>query len=184
MCRSFGTYLSLQVPDYTQQNLQLCSYMRTTFYILSILIVFCSCNGNGTNSNNNDSLSTTGSIPMERASPNPKPVATYSEDINTETGRLNHWKFMVALYETNKTFMYRVQVQYAELNITDSLQFPNVGTMPKPVLQKGKEDFSCIIGFMDNKNVFRDYKQVSVTDGNLRIHTLKYYSVQQTTTVK
>ena len=147
-----------------------------------ILIILSSCNGNGTSNDNGDAASTTtGSIPLERPNPNSNPVATYSEDVNSETGKLNHWKFTVALYETNKTFMYRIQVQYAELNITDSVQLPNLGMMPKPALQKGKEDYSCIIGFMDDKNTFRDYKLVSATDGNVRIHTLKYYSVQQGT---
>jgi hypothetical protein len=152
--------------------------MKKAFYIPAILIILSSCNGNGTAGNKDATSASTGSIPQERSKPNSNPVATYSEDINTETGRLNHWKFTVALYETNKTFMYSVQVQYAELNITDSLQLPNLGFMPKPALQKGKEENSCIIGFMDDKNTFRDYKLVSVTDGNVRIHTLKHYSVQ------
>src|SRR3954447_505491 len=138
--------------------------MKKLLYLLSILVILSSCSGNGPGNNSRDSASApTGSIPPERLNPNPKPVATYSEDVNSETGRLNHWKFTVALYETNKTFMYRVQVQYAELHITDSLQLPNLGMMPKPSLQKGKEENSCIIGFMDDKNIFRDYKLVSVT---------------------
>jgi hypothetical protein len=176
-------YLSLRnISNYIQQNLQFCNCMKKILYILITFMILASCSGNGTTSSSKDSASATGPVSPERSNPNPKPMATYSEDINTETGRLNHWKFMVALYETNKTFMYRVKVQYAELNITDSLQLPDLGFMPKPALQKGKEDYSCIIGFMDNKDVFRDYKLVSVTDGSLRIHTLKYYGVQQTTT--
>jgi len=158
--------------------------MRTSLYLLAMFILFASCNGNGTAVNNGDVTSaTTATISPERPNPSPKPVATYSEAINSETGKLNHWQFAVSLYETNKTFTYRLEVQYAELNITDSLQLPNLGVMPKPVLQKGKEDYSCIIGFIDNKNTFRDYKLVSVTNGNVRIHTLKYYSVQQSTTI-
>ena len=90
----------------------------------------------------------------------------------------------MALYETAKTFTYRVQIQYAELSITDSLQLPDLGIAPKPVLQKGKEQYACIIGFMDNKNTFREYKSVTVTDGNVRIHTLKYYGVRRTTTIQ
>jgi len=154
--------------------------MKRTFYILIILITLSSCNGTPT-SNKDGASVTAGSIPEERSKPDPNPVATYSEDLSSETGKLNHWKFKVALYQTNKTFMYRVEVQYAELNISDSLQLPNLGFMPKPALQKGKEENSCIIGFMDDKNTFRDYKLVSVTDGNVHIHTLKYYSIQQGT---
>ncbi|TKK70175.1 hypothetical protein FC093_05345 [Ilyomonas limi] len=141
---------------------------------LFIILICISCHQNNTD----NGKEATRSIPAERPNPDPKPVATYSQDITSEMGRLNHWKFAVAMYETHQTFMYRVQIQYAELNVTDSLQLPNLGFMPKPALQKGKDDYSCVIGFLDDKGVFRDYKLVSVANGNVRIHTLKYYSVQ------
>lgn len=159
--------------------------MKKAVYFLTIVFLFASCN-TSTNDNSANRSSkeqpTTAAHPVsaERENPNPKPAATYSEDVTSETGRLNNWKFAVALYETSKTFNYRVEIQYAELSITDSLQLPDLGMEPKPVLQKGKDKYACIIGFMDNKNVFREYKLVSVTNGNLRIHTLKYYSVSRT----
>jgi len=155
--------------------------MKKVVYALILLFLFASCNDNGSTNSKAQVPAEEQIIPLERPNPNSKPVTTCSENITSETGRLNHWKFAVALYETHQTFMYRVQIQYAELNITDSLQLPNLGFMPKPALQKGKDDYSCIIGFLDDKNVFRDYKLVSVTDGNVRIHTLKYYSVQRGT---
>ena len=146
--------------------------MKNLIYLLALLLFFTSCN------NNKEQASASETVSMERSNPSLQPVATFSEDVTTETGKLNNWKFSVALYETHQTFKYRIQIQYAEMNVTDSLQFPNLGFMPKPALQKGKDDYSCIIGFLDDKNAFRDYKLVAVTDGNVHIHTLKYYSVQ------
>jgi hypothetical protein len=153
--------------------------MKEIIYILTILLFFAACNDNNTIANKEQGSAEEHVISPERPNPATKPVATYSEDIKSEMGRLNHWKFSVALYETHQTFMYRVQIQYAELNITDSLQLPNLGFIPRPALQKGKDDYSCIIGFLDDKNIFRDYKLVKETNGNIRIHTLKYYGVQQ-----
>jgi hypothetical protein len=159
--------------------------MKKAFCILTILCLFASCENKNTNSSNANSATTApASVSQFRDHPSPQPVATHSENVTSETGRLNNWKFSVALYETAKTFTYRLQIQYAELSITDSLQLPDLGTAPKPVFQKGKEKYTCIIGFMDNKNIFREYKSVTVTNGNVRIHTLKYYAVSRTTPVQ
>jgi len=154
--------------------------MKPAFYILFATVValaLVACN--------NDSAASSSkaqpSILSERANPSSVPVADFSENVTSEMGKLNHWKFSVSLYETRQTFTYRLQVNYAELNITDSFQFPDLGFAPTPALKKGKDDYSCIIGFMDNQHVFRDYKLVEVTDDNIHIRTLKYYGVQQKT---
>lgn len=103
-------------------------------------------------------------------------VAEYKEDINDH---LNNWSFSVRLYETSKTVYYRVKMKYEELQGEDTLRLPDLGVAPRPVLQKGKDKYSCIIGFLDNDNTFREYKLVYVNKQELGIKTLKHYSVTQ-----
>ncbi len=102
-------------------------------------------------------------------------VATYREKTDNP---LNDWYFTVELYETPKTLQYLLTMQFEEVKGQDTLELPDFGTPPKPVLQKGKDKYSCIIGFLDNNNKFMDYKLVYVKDGNnLKLTTLKHYSV-------
>jgi hypothetical protein len=63
------------------------------------------------------------------------------------------------------------------VNGEDTLKLPNFGTLPRPVIQKGKEKYSCIIGFMDKQNQFREYKKVYVKGNQLKITALKHYAV-------
>ncbi len=86
-----------------------------------------------------------------------EPVAEYKEKIED---RLNkNWFFSVRLYETSRTLSYRVNMKYEELEGDDTLKLPDLGTPPKPVIQKGADPYSCMIGFMDNDNKFREYKK-------------------------
>src|SRR3982750_1014787 len=98
--------------------------MKNIIYILALLFLCASCN------NNKEQTSSAQTMSLERSNPSLTPVATFSEDVTTETGKLNNWKFAVTLYETHQTFTYRIQIQYDELNVTDSLQFPNLGFTP------------------------------------------------------
>jgi hypothetical protein len=61
--------------------------------------------------------------------------------------------------------------------VTDSVNIPNFGIAPKPAIQKGKEPLTCIIGFLDKKNEFMPYRQVSFINDRLRIRTVQSYSV-------
>ncbi len=105
-------------------------------------------------------------------------VASYSE--KTENP-LNEWYFRVELYETKNTFQYLVKLQYEEIRGADTLKIPNFGRMPELVIKKGEEQYSCIIGFLDRKNKFREYKKVYVKDNVLKITTLRHYSVRTVT---
>ena len=113
-------------------------------------------------------------VPMYRTTVNAEPVAEYKE--KTENP-LNDWYFSVKLYETPKTFQYVMRLKYEELEGDDTLFLPNVGTVPKPVIQKGEDKYSCIVGFMDNHDQFREYKKVYVKNDQLKVTSLKHYSV-------
>lgn len=152
---------------------------KNGFYLLWILCFYTGCQQS---TNNNESkkgnqippkpISTL--IPEYRGSVNTKAVAQYSEKIDNP---LNDWYFSVMLYETPKTFQYLIKLKYEEIRGEDTLKLPNFGISPKPVIQKGKEKYSCIIGFLDKNNQFREYKKVYVKGNHLKITALKHYAV-------
>jgi hypothetical protein len=95
--------------------------------------------------------------------------------------KLNDFYFAVRLFETRQTDNYLIKMEFEGIEGEDTLKLPDLGTPPRPVLQKGKDKYSCIIGFMDNDNQFREYKKVFVTENgkNLRITALKHYAVTE-----
>jgi hypothetical protein len=113
-------------------------------------------------------------VAAERGEVNKEPVATYSEKIKNP---LNDWRFQVQLFETPKTFRFLMKLEYEEMKETDTLKIPNLGFEPKLKIIKGQEPYSCIIGFLDQKNEFREYKKVIATNNRLRVITLKHYAV-------
>jgi hypothetical protein len=114
-------------------------------------------------------------IPEYRKAVKSQAVAVYKERIQDP---LNEWYFNVELFETPKTFHYLLKLQFEELRGEDTLILPNFGTQPKPVLKGGKEKYSCLIGFLDKKDSFREYKLVSVKEGReIKLSTLHHYAV-------
>jgi hypothetical protein len=113
-------------------------------------------------------------IPETRQKVNSGSVSIYSEKIPDE---LNDWKFAVSLHETKRTFHYIVQIQAKEVRITDSINLPNFGIMPKPEVRKGKEPLTCIIGFLDKKGAFKEYRKISFQNDRLHISTINNYAV-------
>ena len=57
------------------------------------------------------------------------------------------------------------------------MEIPNFGIQPKVEIHKAKDDFSCIIGFLDKKGEFKEYKQVAIKDNQMKLTTLKKYFV-------
>lgn len=116
--------------------------------------------------------------PQFREHVSKEPVAEYK--VKTDS-KLNDLYFVVQLYETKETMKYRAKVEFEGLEGNDTVKLPDMGTQPKPVLQKGPEEYSCIIGLLDNKQRFRELKKVYVTDKGkqLKITTLKHYIVTE-----
>ena len=114
-------------------------------------------------------------VPEYRKQVRKDPVAGYRRKIDDP---LNDWYFSAQLYETPKTFHYLLKMQYEEVQGEDTVRFPDFGLPPKPSIIKGKDRYSCIVGFLDKDNQFREYKMVSVKDGReLKLTTLNHYTV-------
>lgn len=155
--------------------------MRIIFFALSCsLIIACGGTASKKGSGTADSsqapivVNAAAGIPLYRDSIKKEPVAEYREKTDNP---LNDWYFSVRLYETRKTFHYLIKLEFEELRGQDTLKLPNFGTLPQPVIRKGTDKYSCIIGFMDKENQFREYKKVYVIGERLKITALKHYAV-------
>ncbi|HEX4850389.1 MAG TPA: hypothetical protein VFV08_06260 [Puia sp.] len=148
------------------------------FYILSPFFLLACHSRLSSNSNSDTSQKISypsDNVPEFRKEIKSKPVAEYK--IRTDDP-LNDFYFTVKLYETNRTFDYKLEFQFEEVRGEDTIRFPNFGFSPAPGLQKGDGEYSCIIGFYDKDQKFRTYKKVFVKDGReVKIVTLNRYSV-------
>lgn len=150
---------------------------KPVFFFLIILVIACSQPGKQdtqTPEAESNKQPLTVVIPQYRDTVSKEAVAQYQEKVDNP---LNDWYFSVKLFETPKTFHYLVKLKFEEIQGEDTLKLPNFGTLPKPVIQKGNEKYSCIIGFIDKENKFREYKKVYVKDNHLKITALKHYAV-------
>lgn len=161
--------------------------MRSILIALSLLsfsILFISCHSSPPDQTASNADSAAAKPPVD-AIHNPEFREQVKKEAVTEYKEKVHdllnpnWFFSVRLYETSKTLMYRVNMRYEELEANDTLKLPDLGTPPKPVIQKGKDNYSCMIGFMDNDNRFREYKLVSVKGDQLAIKSIRHYAVTQ-----
>ena len=154
-------------------------FKRNLFFLI-VFSFLISCNHSEAKKNRESKTKetkkpATPSISTTREKVNNEPVASYSEKTDNP---LNDWYFKVQLFETENTFRYLMKLQFEEIRGEDTLKLPNFGRMPEPVIKKGDEKYSCIIGFLDKENKFREYKKVYVQDSHLKITTIRHYSVR------
>lgn len=128
----------------------------------------------GTGTEKKEMVPPAAKIPEERTETKKEAVASYR--IKTDNP-LNHWFFSVELFETKNTFHYLMKLEFEEISGTDTLKLPNFGVMPEPVIRKGPEKYSAILGFLDKDKQFREYKKVYVVGEKLKVTTLKHYGV-------
>ncbi len=147
------------------------------FSLLLMAVIFTACNPLGNDGPAKDSTTRANpSTQIDETRPNPKtaPAASYEKVVPND---LNKWFFRVQLYETKQRFIYRLKMQYEEINEEKEIGFPNLHIEPQPQIKKGAKEFEAIVGFLDNKGVFKEYLQVSAEGGNLQLKTLKHYAV-------
>ena len=151
------------------------------FVYLSGLFFFIGCQNHSQNSvvKTDTVVIKQDTISENRVNPSPKPVATYTVPIDDGVGNANNWKFAVNMYETAKTFEYKVNIQYKEIRSTEIIQIPNFNIAPVVDIQPGKNPMSCIIGFNDAKGVFKEYILVSVNNDQLKFKKINSYKVRR-----
>jgi hypothetical protein len=150
---------------------------------LLLVIVLSACHST-TNHSVNPADSDSTSKPIEaihapelRQDPRKDAVLEYNESINDPLNK--DWAFSVRLFETGKTLAYRVAIRYEALDGQDTIRFPDLGGQPRPVIKRGPDKYSCIIGFIDNDSAFREYKLAYAKRDECGIKTLKHYAVTQ-----
>jgi hypothetical protein len=151
---------------------------------LLIFIIGCNATENKQNDIKVDSIVIKApSVSAEREQPSKKPVATYAVPIDDGMGNANNWKFAVNIFETKKTFEYKVQIEYKEIRATEKITIPNFGIMPNVSIKPGKSSLDCMIGFNDKQGLFKDYIQVSVKNEQLKFKKINSYAVIKYKTV-
>ena len=147
------------------------------YYTLLISIAFASCQGEQKKliapDNQNDQ------IPGHRVMVSKKPIAVFDQKYFTTNPNsdLNDWRFSIKLYETSRMFWYKMVVVDRELEIKDTIVFPDLGMGIKPALKKGSEPNSCLVGFLDKADQFLEYKKVVSGNKGLTIKQTRSYYV-------
>jgi len=137
--------------------------MKASKYLLFLLIILIGSCAN----NKND-------IPEKRENVNKDPVASYV--IPMGDPKLDK-KFGVQIFETPFTFKYLLIMFHDGTEQQDTLYIPNIGISPVIQIKPGNDTLSCVIGFLDKEKVFREYKMLTGTNDQLRLKTLKKYSL-------
>jgi hypothetical protein len=149
-----------------------------TFSKYLLLIVMFLYTGCAEKSKTGGSTTTTAisndTIPAERKNISRKPVASYV--IPMGDPKLDR-KFGVEIFETAQTFKYLLLMYHDGTIEQDTLKIPNFGIWPTVKVQPGKEKLSCIIGFLDARKEFREFKMLSAKDDKLSLTILKQYGV-------
>jgi hypothetical protein len=150
--------------------------MKYIFPVFICVSTFFSCDPNkhpGNDKNDSVFINPADTISPYRNLVKTDPVAEYTEKVDNA---INDWHFSVKLFETKKTFYYLIKMQYEEVQGQDTLKLPNLGALPRPALIKGKDRYSCVLGFIDVQNKFNEYKLVRVESGNIKLTTLKHFT--------
>jgi hypothetical protein len=149
------------------------------FQCVSLILICCNNPASNQIKSTTDTISEKQiSISEDRVNPEKKPIATFAVPVDDGMGNLNNWKFAVNIYETTKTFNYKVNVQYKEIRSTEIIQIPNFNTMPEVSIKPGKTGLDCMIGFNDAKGLFKEYIQVSVKNEQLKVKKVNSYAVR------
>jgi len=116
----------------------------------------------------------------EKAKVFPKPGTTIAAaEMPVTDDQLNNFKFSVKVIADSdiKSGVYDVDVDYGPNFAEGKLTMPKGGEELKPVIRKGSDLNTFIIGFkMENDTTFYDYFQVTSNKGSTKMQYIKAYT--------
>lgn len=102
-----------------------------------------------------------------------------SQSMPIAEDQLNHSDFTVTIKATERSLKgtYRIDAAYGNNTAQSEFTMPRGGEQLKPVMRKGEEPYTFIIGFrQEGDETFYDYYQVSANRGMMEMKYLKAYS--------
>ena len=142
-------------------------------HLILLIVLFAACNQNKPKLSKEVNAVSNDTISPARKNVSKTPVAEYIVTMDAKLDR----KFGVRIFETQQTFKYLLVMYYDAMVEKDTLTIPNFGMWPVVKVKPGNEKLSCIIGFLDVRNDFREYKMLSAKNDHLKLTTLKIYGV-------
>jgi hypothetical protein len=150
--------------------------MKYCYLFTFLLAIACNRSNKLQSENASDTTSfvTNDTIPEGRTTVSKKPVASCLVPVGNPALKQN---FGVQVYETPFTFQYLLRMQFGGMIETDTLKIPNFGILPVVEVRPGKEKLSCIIGFLDKKKEFKEYKMLTAKGNQMKLIVSKRYYV-------
>lgn len=118
----------------------------------------------------------TPAIPEFRENPSTIPVANYRKPIAND---LNGFVFAVKAFETKRTAVYKLDVQYKVLHVVDSFAVPVLSTLPRIVIQPdSSRPYGCFVGITDSLKGFLPMRHIYVQHEELKLKTIAKVAVR------
>jgi hypothetical protein len=115
-------------------------------------------------------------VPAERTQPNPNAIAEYSKPI---AGDLNGFVFAVKAFETKRTAVFKLDMQYKVLHVVDSFAVTLMYGMPRITIQPDStKTYGCFVGMTDSVQGFLPMRHIYVQDEQLKIKTIAKVAVR------
>lgn len=118
----------------------------------------------------------TPAIPEFRENPSADPLANYRKPIPDD---LNGFVFAVKAFETKRTAVYKLDVQYKVLHVVDSFAVPVLGSLPQIAIQPdSSKSYGCFVGITDSLKGFLPMRHIYVQHEELKLKTIAKVSVR------
>ncbi len=149
------------------------------FYSIVFSMLFCSCQNQSSTESGSQNVQTI--VEEVRKNPKSQAVAVFDEALReTQAQKLNAFHFKAALFETNKTFVYKLKFEFETQQEESEFAYPNLGYAPEPIIRKSTTEPQTIeIGFKGPKDEFMPFKKLVADKEGLHFRTVAKYTVKQ-----
>lgn len=147
-------------------------------YCIVFSSLLCSCQNQANSESKTENAI---AIEEDRKDVQSQAIAEFDEALTeTSAQKLNAFHFKAALFETKKTFVYKLKFEFETQQEESEVFYPNLGFAPQPILRKSTTEKQTIeIGFKNPKGEFMPLKNLVADEKGLHLRTVARYTVTQ-----